>query len=635
MGTALMAALLAGVPDAEAFSVTGAATVSAGATATLAPNGSNESLPDVTVTFSGNATTSVWSTGDSLTFTLWDATAGAALSNTVANSQQRAAFHFRPSIKSSVPGVSTTVSLTHSANSSVSDEFALTFGQDAAKNTATTTFTISGLAVDLGSKIPSGHNVQLRVSASNGTPFAGNVATSFAAVGWLPALSAAVASVANSTPGALGVTTGALSVTDLAGGTFQNGDTVSVTLSSGTWSTVPSASGRPTVSTITGVNTASLTFTATSTSSVNDVLRLNGAKVNFAVLVGPITATVNDGSNTATATIATSTQQLRLGGSDRYGTGAALFDSVFSTEKNVVLTSGTNYPDALSATLLARQLDTGVLTTDPGSLTAATKQELFSHGVETVYVVGGTSAVSANVVSQIQALHVSNTPSLANLQVVRVGGSDRYATNALVDRLNIASATTAIVATGENYADALAVGPAIYRTGDPLVLTTGASLATAAKATLVGLGVSHVVIVGGTSAVSSTVESQIKSLGINVDYRIGGSDRTETAANIAKWETAGLDAVGTTYAALTGLAFSGTSVVDLARGDGFADALIAGPVAGKGQTAVLLSSNSTVLGIGASEFLRGRLAITTGVRAVGLSSAVSPAVLAAAAASIA
>ncbi len=175
---------------------------------------------------------------------------------------------------------------------------------------------------------------------------------------------------------------------------------------------------------------------------------------------------------------------------------------------------------------------------------------LTNNVITTVYIVGGTAAVSANVQNAISALHKGNNPANAFLTVVRVAGADRYATNNAVDLYNGASAgTTAVVATGQNFADALAVGPAVYNKSFPLVLTGTASLDANAQSTLVNLGIKNIVIVGGTSAISAAVETAFKALpGVTISYRIAGADRTLTASQIATWETQGLPAA-TPYAA--------------------------------------------------------------------------------------
>jgi hypothetical protein len=282
-----------------------------------------------------------------------------------------------------------------------------------------------------------------------------------------------------------------------------------------------------------------------------------------------------------------------------------------------------------------------VLLTDPNVLPQPTSQALITAGIKTVYIVGGTAAVSANVSNAIAAMHVANNNANAFINVIRVAGSDRYATNNQVDLFNgaVAGVNTAIVAVGSNFADALSVSPAVVSKKYPLVLTNGPSLSASAQSTLVNLGIKNVVIVGGTSAVSAATEASIKALGITIAYRIAGTDRTLTAQMIATWETTGTGtaafAATTSYAALNGLGFS-TAAVDVARGDGFADALAAGTVAGAVVTTtvptpivvgnaipILLTGDPNTLGAGIPAYLSGKAASLQTVTILGLTSAVS------------
>jgi hypothetical protein len=169
------------------------------------------------------------------------------------------------------------------------------------------------------------------------------------------------------------------------------------------------------------------------------------------------------------------------------------------------------------------------------------------------------------------------------------------------------------------------VGPEAYQLNAPLVLTDGAVLSAAASSTLINLPVANVVIVGGTAAVSAGVEASIKALGKTVSYRIAGADRTLTAEQIAVWATTGLPAAGV-YGALAkpaGGTFANTSVA-IARGDGFADALAAGPVFGAtgNEWPILLTADPNNLGAGIPAF--GAIpSHTTSIIVIGLSAAVS------------
>ena len=348
--------------------------------------------------------------------------------------------------------------------------------------------------------------------------------------------------------------------------------------------------------------------------------------------------------------VSASRNQTRIGGVDRYATAGQLFTLGGFTggfNKVAVIASGANYPDALSANYLAAGLNGGsgtrVLLTDPNLLPQADQaQALITGSIATVYIVGGTAAVSTNVANAISAMHVGNNNANAFINVIRVAGADRYATNNQVDLFNGASSVnTAFVAVGSNFADALAVAPVVVTKKVPLVLTDGTTLSASASSTLVNLGIKNVIIAGGTAAVSAAVEASIKALGITIAYRLAGADRTLTASMVATYETTALATAAfpatTAYAALNGLAMNAAQVY-VARGDGFADALAAGTVAGgvggSAVGAILLTGDPTTLGAGIPSYLGGMAATVTNLTVLGLTSAVSVATASAAVASI-
>ncbi len=117
-------------------------------------------------------------------------------------------------------------------------------------------------------------------------------------------------------------------------------------------------------------------------------------------------------------------------------------------------------------------------------------------------------------------------------------------------------------------------------------------------------------------------------MGVTVTQRLAGNDRTETAGLIARWETDGIPAVAS-YAGLPKLDFMADSVF-LARGDGFADALAAGPVAGMLGMPILLTASPNSLAQGAAGYLADHHLQISKIEAIGGTAAVSDAVLAAA-----
>ncbi len=120
-------------------------------------------------------------------------------------------------------------------------------------------------------------------------------------------------------------------------------------------------------------------------------------------------------------------------------------------------------------------------------------------------------------------------------RVDRIAGADRYETAHRVARLFAPDELPNVfVASGKNYADAVAAAPSVSRE-TPLILTAPGSLHTQVRQFLTteDRSIGGVTILGGNAAVAETVEDEIRSLGLTT-RRIAGSDRYETAALIAR-----------------------------------------------------------------------------------------------------
>jgi len=547
----------------------------------------------------------------------------------------------------------------------VNDELVITFTNSSA-GTATDHFTLTmaPASVNVGSAVGTGA-VNLHAYAADAvTSLTGAVAIATVANNKL-AVSAPTAAT-TSASAQTGVALGTVTLSEVTAGSIapEDGSATTITLTlankAGTPNAAFTAGVTPTITatggasvTSTPATTAGATYsfvvTSPSTATAAQTFTVKGLKVDLPASQFGTTSLAASSNNPAAHAIGGTVTALselginRTGGVDRYATSAQLWTAEFGGSggvDDVVIASGANFPDALSGTYLAGLPGvspsgdvTGVLLTNPNTLVGSTRQALIGdNNLTTVYIVGGTSAVSANVESQISALHQGNNPTAPFLNVIRIAGADRYATNNAVDLFQGVSNANheAIVATGLNFADALSVGPAAYRGNGtannqiPLVLTDGATLSPSAASTLTNLGVTHVTIVGGTSAVSTAVETAIKGLGITVDNRLAGADRTQTAAQIAAWETT---ATGTTFAAsgydgTNGLGFNQDSPY-IARGDNFADALSGAGVAGDNAEVLVLTQSPTSLGAGIPSYFGGLAGTISSVNVLGLTSAVS------------
>lgn len=197
------------------------------------------------------------------------------------------------------------------------------------------------------------------------------------------------------------------------------------------------------------------------------------------------------------------------------------------------------WPDALSASALAADQRAPILLTRTDELPEAVGEVLAELGPGRVTVVGGPVAIS-DAVAESAAARAAETVTVraaetatvqaaetatvqaaetATARVERLSGDDRYGTSVAVAaearRVGM-TGRTAWLATGLNFPDALAAGPAAARTGAPLLLvdglTPGASPDTENWLSEGASRLEGAIIVGGTAAVSDPVREEIARL---------------------------------------------------------------------------------------------------------------------------
>lgn len=213
-----------------------------------------------------------------------------------------------------------------------------------------------------------------------------------------------------------------------------------------------------------------------------------------------------------------------LAGADRYGTAIAVSKNsypVAGSAKTVVITSGENFPDALSAAPVAVKLGGPLLLTQPDKLPSAVAAEVKRLGPKRIVVVGGPSAVSAGVLTSLNRI----------APTVRVSGSDRYATSLAVAKYAFGSTNVPSVyfATGASFADALSASAAAGAVAAPVVLVppTAGALSSQLRAWLIAAHATSLNIVGGTSALSYQTQNAILSV-VGQGSAYAGTDRFDT-----------------------------------------------------------------------------------------------------------
>jgi len=326
----------------------------------------------------------------------------------------------------------------------------------------------------------------------------------------------------------------------------------------------------------------------------------------------------------------TSTQTLN--GTTADATAAAVFEKQFNTcteggHSVVLATDAVNVGgiDAIAASYLEGKLSTGLLLTQPTTLDPDTLLALRLMGVTNVYLVGGPLAISAPVISAIEATPAYNcggtvltgnditvnstmtsgitaddTAKLINASFTNSGNlaiNGAYSSSGLGlynDTTSTGSTSgpttagkTAFLIGDTDTLDAASIAGMAYKYGIPIIETpTGsATLGSDAAAELTSAGVNQVIAIGGQLALTPAVISAVELKGISV-LVIAGLVASDTSAKIAAFE-------GATATGNVGVGWTASSII-VAQGATAFDALGAAAYSAANLWPVLLTDGPTV-----------------------------------------
>lgn len=231
------------------------------------------------------------------------------------------------------------------------------------------------------------------------------------------------------------------------------------------------------------------------------------------------------GSDTITVEVTPDTGEVgRHAGTDRIATAVAVSAANWDTATDAVLATAGNYPDALAGGPLAARLDAPLLLTPTDQLHHAVRDELSRLGAQRVWLLGGPAALSQTVEDQLAA---------AGYDVHRFEGPDRFVTAAVIAAgLGPSPDGEVMITLGTDWADALSAGALAAADRLPTLLTAPTELPNATAQALEFMGAREVHLIGGTAAISRTVEDELLELGYQVN-RLAGATRYGTSVAVA------------------------------------------------------------------------------------------------------
>lgn len=357
---------------------------------------------------------------------------------------------------------------------------------------------------------------------------------------------------------------------------------------------------------LTGQTSIITTLNPGLTASLSSVFA-NGTAWSGSVFVDSELADIQGGTVDCAPTGGSAPTVDRLAGADRFATAAEVarqYPAFDEGEGVVYIANGLDFPDALSAAPAAGFQDAPLLLTQRDQLPAVTRAEIERLSPELIVIAGGEGVVSSAVELELRTL----AP-----QVRRDAGSNRYETSRELTKeaFGASGATTAFLATGRGFPDALSASAAAGTFSAPVILVDGAqrSIDAATVQLLQELGVTSVYIAGGTGVISQELQNYVAGLPFITEVqRLAGADRYQTSQQI------------------NGEVFTTAAVVYLAVGTGFADALAGAALASKSNAPLFVVTGdcvpsgvlSQIAALGATEvvLLGGTGALSTRVAAL-------------------
>ena len=219
----------------------------------------------------------------------------------------------------------------------------------------------------------------------------------------------------------------------------------------------------------------------------------------------------------AVGTPQVSAQSERFAGDTAEGTAVQISKATFPTGADTVILAQVNqFPDALAGAPLAYKLQAPILLSPSSGLTEDVSAELQRLAPKTIYLLGGTAALSSNIETELRQKY----------EVKRLYGYSAEGTAAEIAR-ELGTKGKAVIASVRSFQDALVISSWAARQGEPILLTQSQELSAETQTVLKALNVTESLVIGGTAVVGPQVMDQLP-----FPKRISGITAYDTAAAV-------------------------------------------------------------------------------------------------------
>lgn len=250
----------------------------------------------------------------------------------------------------------------------------------------------------------------------------------------------------------------------------------------------------------------------------------------------------------------------------------------------VIIANRETFSDTISASPLAKIERAAILYTSKDEISKDTLDEIKRLEAKNIIIIGGENSIKVEVLDKLKNKKYS---------VTRIAGKDRYKTSLKIAEkvIHKSNSKQLQIASGENFADALAITNLSNRDNTPILLVAKDTIDSESMKTLNKLNLEKINVAGGEKSISNKTFNTIKSVAESKVERISGENRYETSFKIAKL-------------------MNKTDKFIIVSGENFADSLVASPYADK-ENAVLVLSTKDELSSEIKEYLTKNDSIIT------------------------
>lgn len=190
-------------------------------------------------------------------------------------------------------------------------------------------------------------------------------------------------------------------------------------------------------------------------------------------------------------------------GADRYATNAEIIKE-FKDADTCIIASGENFADSLSIGAYATKNGYPIVLVQKNKINDVTKQALKDSKIKKCYIVGGENSISKSLEKELPQV------------IERIAGNDRYETSLKIADKFYKDAEGAYLASGEVFADSLAINPIAAKFDVPLILTPKDKLPQKTLEYLEKSKIIQVAIIGGEKTVSKQIQQELAKTNPNV-----------------------------------------------------------------------------------------------------------------------